>query len=223
MIRTRCRLGLGTKALRLHRSWGYVLGVLVGCFAFCSVILILKFTAVATIPVALAESISPEDVGSDKLDRLFARLQVVQSEEEAMPITAEIWTVWLRFGDAEIDEGMRSAVVAMNTQRFAVALAILDALVEKAPNFAEAWNKRATVHYLLGQHDRSLSDINRTLELEPRHFGALSGRALIFTAQENKVRALEAIEAALKINPYLKGAQDIIERNGCTYQPRRPI
>ncbi|MEO0619007.1 MAG: tetratricopeptide repeat protein, partial [Pseudomonadota bacterium] len=96
-------------------------------------------------------------------------------------------------------------------------------LVKAAPDYAEAWNKRATVNYMVGRLDESLSDIERTLELEPRHFGALSGRALVLTDKGDKKGALAAIEQAMRIHPFLRGAKRIIERNGGTWRPRQPI
>ena len=79
-------------------------------------------------------------------------------------------------------------------------------MVAIAPDFAEGWNKRATVHYLLGNYPQSLADIGETLEREPRHFGALSGRGLVYVALEDEVRALKAFDAALAIHPNLTSA-----------------
>ena len=79
-------------------------------------------------------------------------------------------------------------------------------MVVIAPDFAEGWNKRATVHYLMGNYDKSLSDVAKTLALEPRHFGALSGRGLIYIELEDEKRALEAFEEALAIHPNLVSA-----------------
>ena len=81
---------------------------------------------------------------------------------------------------------------------------LLDDIVARAPDWAEGWNKRATLLYLLGEHDRSLADIDRTLALEPRHFGALAGIGLIRIAKGEHRAALAAFRRALAINPFLK-------------------
>ena len=80
-------------------------------------------------------------------------------------------------------------------------------IVAIAPGFAEGWNKRATVHYLLGNYDKSLTDIAETLALEPRHFGALSGRGLVYMALEEEELALDSFEAALEVYPLAHGAR----------------
>jgi len=92
------------------------------------------------------------------------------------------------------------------------ALDAFDNLVDLAPDFAEAWNKRATVYYLMGRLDESVNDIQQTLELEPRHFGALSGLALIYDAVENPEAAIRSLEAALEINPHLEDSQVRIDQ-----------
>lgn len=92
------------------------------------------------------------------------------------------------------------------------ALDAFDDLVATAPNFAEAWNKRATVYYLMGRLDESVTDIQQTLELEPRHFGALSGLALIYDAVDQPEAAIRSLEAALEINPHLHGSRARIDQ-----------
>ncbi|MFQ5902310.1 MAG: tetratricopeptide repeat protein [Candidatus Binatia bacterium] len=95
----------------------------------------------------------------------------------------------------------------MSRRNYEEALVSFNKVVEADPDFAEGWNKRATVYYLMGEFVASVRDIERTLTLEPRHFGALSGLGLIYLALGEDRLALEAFEAALKVNPHLPGAQ----------------
>ncbi|HEX9835384.1 MAG TPA: tetratricopeptide repeat protein, partial [Alphaproteobacteria bacterium] len=121
-----------------------------------------------------------------------------------------IWTIWHVSGDETIDRMMAEGVNAMTFRDLDRALAVFDAMVGKAPNFAEAWNKRATVRYLRGEHRGSIADIERTLALEPRHFGALSGLGLVSLALGRDEAALEAFRRALAVDPYLPGAAERI-------------
>src|SRR6476646_8072318 len=92
----------------------------------------------------------------------------------------------------------------------ALAMPILDDIVMRAPDWAEGWNKRATVLYILGEQDRSLADIEHVLALEPRHFGALSGIGLIRIAKGQPREALAAYRRALAVNPFLKERLELI-------------
>lgn len=103
-------------------------------------------------------------------------------------------------------------IAAMNGGDPNAALAAFDALVEAAPDFAEAWNKRATVYWLMGDHDRSAKDIAATLALEPRHFGALSGLAMIHEAHGRAFEAMEALEQVRGIHPHLPHLAERIQR-----------
>ena len=97
------------------------------------------------------------------------------NDSTAKLLESAVWQVWLRSGSDTVDVLMQQSIKAMNDSENVTALAILDTIVELAPDYVEGWNKRATVLYIQGQHDASLRDINKALELEPRHFGALSG------------------------------------------------
>ena len=115
---------------------------------------------------------------------------------------------------------MKNGVLAMSRHNFDTALKSFDTIIETAPDYAEGWNKRATVYFMMGQYNSSMSDVHRTLGLEPRHFGALSGMGLIFMATGNDQRALQAFQEAIKVNPhmptvheYINYLKEKIERN----------
>src|SRR3546814_19904815 len=101
---------------------------------------------------------------------------------------------------------MRDGVAALSRRDYSHALAKFDQMVVIAPGFAEGWNKRATVHYLLGNYGESLADIAETLALDPRHFGARSGGGLVYLRLEDTQRELDAVEPALALPPPLPAA-----------------
>ena len=146
-----------------------------------------------------------------RLDGLFERLKSAANPVEARLAEEAIWQIWLISNNARTDALMARGVGAMNRGDNARALAAFDDIVRILPGFAEGWNKRATVRYLMGSHQESLGDIARTLALEPRHFGALSGRGLVNLALGEEETALEAFEAALQIYPRLPGAKSHIK------------
>ncbi len=141
-----------------------------------------------------------------RLPPLFRALKDAGSAEEAAPVEARIWSLWSTTGDTAVDGLMAVGLAAMQAERYDDALRVFDRMVARQPDFAEGWNKRATVHYLMGDYRKSAADIERTLALEPRHFGALSGLGLVELARGNEHKALEAFERALKIHPHLAGA-----------------
>lgn len=147
-----------------------------------------------------------------RLDQLFARLKAAPSAREAQAIEQSIWSLWTRSGKEKVDAEMAVGALAMAVGEYKAALRSFDAVVKMAPDFAEGWNKRATVEYLLGDLDASVGDIERTLALEPRHFGALSGLGLIYLAIGKERAAIRAFEGALAIHPNLSGARARIKR-----------
>jgi len=147
------------------------------------------------------------DQNDRRLDELFGALQVVKTPHEARMVERVIWGVWLESGSDTVDLLMKQVLQAMNEERLDDALEVLDTVVELKPDYAEGWNKRATVYFLLGRYPESLSDVDRTLDLEPRHFGALSGLGMIFSRLDDDKRALDAYERALVVNPHLSGAK----------------
>lgn len=157
----------------------------------------------ATLGFALPTSGGQND---SRLAPLFHALRTATSAEEAEPVEARIWTLWTQSGDQNIDRLMTTGLSEMAAQRYEQTLTAFNSIIRQKPDFAEAWNKRATLYYLLGDYQRSTEDVDRTLALEPRHFGALSGLGLIALAVGEEKRALEAFEAALNIHPHMAGA-----------------
>ncbi|HEX3500328.1 MAG TPA: tetratricopeptide repeat protein [Stellaceae bacterium] len=160
---------------------------------------------------ALPSGTARGDQDDRRLPALFARLKTVQSDGEARAIETLVWQIWSVSADDEVNTLMLRGLRAMSEGDLKQALPIFDALVQRSPNFAEGWNKRATVYFLLGDFDSSVSDIERTLQLEPHHFGALSGLGQIYLALDRDEAALKAFEAALAIDPHLIGVRAAVE------------
>jgi tetratricopeptide (TPR) repeat protein len=118
---------------------------------------------------------------------------------------AALWRVWGRSGDARVDALFRRGVTRMRDGGAESALAIFGEVIRLKPDFAEGWNKRATVLFFLGRHEESLADCAEVLRRNPHHFGALAGYGQIYSRLENYEKALEYFERALAINPNMEG------------------
>ncbi len=165
------------------------------------------FLALA-IAIATPASARQDDA---RLDKLFETLQTTTNEREAQVVEARIWALWLQSGRADIDDLLARGGEAMNRRNFGEALARFNEVMEKDPEFAEGWNRRATLYFLMGDYEASIADIQSTLALEPRHFGALSGLGLVNIRLERFGAAIEAFEEALKVNPHMPGAKQNIK------------
>jgi len=157
----------------------------------------------ATLILVLWGTAIMADQRDPRLAPLFDRLRSTDDPREASVVEQFIWELWTLSGDEKLDALMTRGLRALNDGNQRAALAAFDALVDAAPDFAEGWNKRATVHWLLGNLDESVDDIAATLSLEPRHFGALSGLAMIREAQGRAFEAMEALEKVRVIHPNL--------------------
>ena len=146
-----------------------------------------------------------------RLDQLFSDLKRERNEKAAERIAGNIWSEWFQSGSASIDLMMQWSQKAIENQKFDVALDFLDQVIALDPNYAEGWNRRATVHYLMGDYAMSMADIDKTLQLEPRHFGALAGMAEILKDTGRKKLALRAYEQVLKLYPMMRPAQSAVE------------
>lgn len=171
--------------------------------------------AVLLMVLVLALAGAPQSASADqkdaRLDPLFERLRTTDNPAEAQLVEALIWQIWTESGDAAVDSLMELGLGAMQSGNLPGALELFDAVTAQKPDFAEGWNKRATVLYMLGAYVKSKEDVTRVLALEPRHFGALSGLGLIELELNRPDEALTAFEQALKLHPHLAGAKARVE------------
>lgn len=125
-----------------------------------------------------------------------------------MSIEESIWSIWINHEDKDDNKRMDTVITAMNGGAMKMSLNIFNEIVQRGPTFAEAWNKWATTYYMLGEYAASVRDIQKTLALELRHFGALSSMGLIYDAI-GKAATLKVWQKPLSINPHM---QEIKER-----------
>ena len=161
-------------------------------------------------------SIKPDkpdaDTANTALEKLFERLAASGDADEAKGIARLIERRWLRSGSDTADLLMSRVVIAMTAQDQPLAIELLDRIIAINPGWAEAWNKRATVFYMMGDHQRSVADIRQTLALEPRHFGAWAGLGMIVYEADNHKSAVEAFRKALAIHPFVGDVRKIVDR-----------
>jgi tetratricopeptide (TPR) repeat protein len=124
---------------------------------------------------------------------------------------ASIWRVWSRSGDPNVDKLFERGVHAMNTGALDLAIETFTSVITSKPEFAEGWNKRATIYFLVGEFDKSLKDCDEVLRRNPSHFGALAGYGQIYVQLEQPERALDYFQRALRINPNMQGVAQSIE------------
>jgi tetratricopeptide (TPR) repeat protein len=122
-----------------------------------------------------------------------------------------MWQVWSRSGDAEIDGLLALGIEQMSERHGEAAVETFTRIIERRPDFAEGWNKRATVLYLLGEYRRSLADCDEVMKRNPHHFGALSGYGMIYLKLGDPARALAYFERALAVNPNLTQVEESAE------------
>ncbi len=154
----------------------------------------------------LAEKGVMEDVPA-----LVQALRDVDSLVRAFAENA-MWQVWSRSGDAEADRLFAAGVEQMQTRQAEAAVETFTEVIARRPEFAEGWNKHATVYYLLGEYAKSLADCDEVLKRNPYHFGALSGYGMIYLQLDQPTRALEYFERALAVNPNLSSVQEAADK-----------
>jgi tetratricopeptide (TPR) repeat protein len=141
-----------------------------------------------------------------------ALLRALHDPDEQVRFRAEraVWQVWSRAGDPEIDALFEQGLEQMNRGLADAAIATFSTIVTKKPEFAEGWNKRATIYFLIGDYDKSLADCAEVVKRNPQHFGVLSGYGQIYLRLDEPERALDYFERALKINPNLGQVEAVI-------------
>ena len=142
------------------------------------------------------------DQNDPRLNNLFKKLNETENQEEISDLIKNIWDIWYEVDDPKVIEYFEKGIQAMRIRNYPLAVRFFNNLIEKDPNFAEAWNKRATVYFMMGDFDKSMQDIIKTLELEPRHFGALDGMGLIFIHQGQYQQAIDVYDKMLEIFPF---------------------
>ena len=139
-------------------------------------------------------------------------LRLRDSDENVRELAAmAMWLIWSRSGDRKIDRLLQRGVEQMRDGDLPAALATFSTVVRRKPAFAEGWNKRATVLYLMDQDEASLRDCDEVLKRNRHHFGALSGMAQIHLRRGDPERALAAYQRALEVNPNLDGGPEMLQ------------
>ena len=170
-------------------------------------------------PAATPEELSPalapapeDETREAKLDRLFSELAALEDEQAAEKVAEEIRSVWAKSGSDSMDFLLQRGRNALTEKKFDRARMHLSALTRLAPDFAEGWNAAATLAFLQEDYGRAAAEIERALALEPRHFSALVGFAMILEKVERKRAALAAWREVARLYPALTRAQEAVAR-----------
>lgn len=165
---------------------------------------------IAMLPLALALLVTQglaDDTRDKILDQLFAQLRLAPNPRVAHDIDQRIWSYWTTPENPDLASRMAEALEARALGDMVRVIQLLTGIIADYPTYAEAWNQRATMYYLLNDFEASLADIEKVLQYEPRHFGALSGRALIYLQQGKRTLAIRDMAAALALHPFLDERQ----------------
>ena len=146
--------------------------------------------------------VSYADQNDKRLDHLFFVLEHSDNTGEMERVTANIWKIWLETNDPLIEKDFNQGLELMYIGQLQKSIEMFTKVIANNSNFAEAWNKRATVYYLMGDFDSSVMDIKETIKLESRHFGAMDGLGLIFIHLQEYEKAIDVYKQMLKIFPH---------------------
>ena len=148
-----------------------------------------------------------------EFDKLFIQLKSALNFENSKKIEDKIWNLWTTHPSQDrLTKLLSKGSLFMSENKLEEAYEIFTKVIDKDPNWAEAWNKRATVLYLMGQYELSQSDINKVLQIEKRHFGALSGQGLVQTELKNYEKAINSYKKVQKIYPSMQSPKVMIPR-----------
>jgi tetratricopeptide (TPR) repeat protein len=154
----------------------------------------------------LGELATPDD-----LPALFRQLR--DSDDLVRALTENsIWQTWSRSGDAKVDALFKVGVEQMNQGRTEAAIDTFTEIIRRKPDFAEGWNKRATIYFLVGDYDKSLADCDEVIKRNPQHWGALAGYGQIYVQLDRPEEALTYFQRALAINPNLQNVENMIQQ-----------
>jgi len=173
----------------------------------------MKFSKIFLIVLCISSFFSVAQSSQENiLNRLFNQLEKVNNQKSAALLETKIWSIWNEHPtNNKLTERLEFGTELMQYGNYNYALKVFDNIIVSDPEWSEAWNKRATVYFLMSQFTDSLYDIDKVLNIEPRHFGALSGQARIFIKLQKYEEAIKSIERALKFYPSFKSREMIPE------------
>lgn len=173
----------------------------------------LRACLAALLGLMLGVNAMAQNAGSGPmLDTLFIKLRDATDPSAIRTLEAAIWEQWVMVPDMSQCALMMQGIAEMQQQELKTSIETFTRLIDVAPDLSEAWNKRATAHWLMGNFTASLADICETVKREPRHFGAYSGLGMIRAEMGENARAVAAFELARKWNPHIVGIDSEIER-----------
>ena len=174
---------------------------------------VLRVFLAALLSLMLGANVLAQNAGSGTvLDTLFIKLRDATDPTAIQSLEAAIWEQWVMVPDMSQRAIMMRGIAEMQQHELKTSIETFTRLIEVAPDLSEAWNKRATAHWLMGNFPASLADICETVKREPRHFGAYSGLGMIRAEMGENARAVAAFELARKWNPHIAGIESEIER-----------
>jgi tetratricopeptide (TPR) repeat protein len=153
----------------------------------------------------------PKGDRSRNIDFLFEALKAAPDDEIAKQVESRIWAIWLASGSDTTDLLMNRVKAAIEAKDTALAIQLLDSIIEIKPDYIEAWNRRATLFFAMKDYGRAMTDIREVLNREPRHFGALAGLGMILEELGDDKQALEAFRKALAVNPHMQRIPDQVK------------
>jgi len=160
-----------------------------------------------------SSSLFADDNHQREIDKLFIQLKSANDFENSKKIEDKIWDLWITHPSKNsLTKLLADGSSAMMDNKLDTAYNKFTEVIKLDPNWAEAWNKRATVLYLMGKYKLSQADIDKVLAIEERHFGALTGQGLVQTALKNYQKAIDSYIEAHKVHPFMKSPMIMIEK-----------